>query len=164
MNTYLVGVTATVLICAILTSVLPEGKTAVVIAAIIKLLCLLVIIFPIFQTLQSIKSGEKKELFEYFFIESGIYGDENFINYHSGVQIAFAEMRIQEEIKEKFSFENKVSLAWKYEENKAENGYTIQNVRIVKINVDITKPFQEQEVKSLREYLEKNYASEVQIE
>ena len=49
MNAYVLSVIGTVLISAVLTAIIPEGKTSKVIKGIARLACVLVIVTPIVQ-------------------------------------------------------------------------------------------------------------------
>ena len=72
MNGYLISVVGTVLLCALLTAILPEGKTANLIKAVAKLACLVAIIAPVPAFLQQSSFGIIDKNLQNFFGENSI--------------------------------------------------------------------------------------------
>ncbi len=155
MNGYLLSVIGTVLITTVLVAILPEGKTSKVVQGIAKCVCLLAIVSPIPNLLKSVKSDEKDFNSQIIFSQTVIETDEDFINYYSEMRIRAAQEDLEREIKEKFSVQSEVTLAWEYES---------EEIRITAIRVRLQDERSEEEKTSMWEYLTKNYCSEVLIE
>ena len=168
MNGYLLSVIGTVLLCAILTSITPEGKTASVIKGVAKLACLLIIVSPILSFISAFPSSKDEqasgEIFEEFFGETVIQTDESFIQYYSEMRIRSVEKALVQEIKERFGVETSVTLLWERVETHENGVYGAENVKIISINVTTKTKMQEEDKKRMWDYLTKNYCSEVQIE
>lgn len=165
MNGYLLSVIGTILLSAILTAIVPEGKTSATIKGIAKLACLLVIISPILKYLQTGDTESSDENSEIFFSETVIRTDEDFIKYYSEMRIRFTEEDIETELAEEFSVACDVTLEWSYETD--ENGTEIcetDKIRITKMLVRTENVLKEEEKTPMWDYLTKNYCSEVLIE
>ena len=105
---YLLSVVGTILLGAVLTAIIPEGKTAGIVRSMTKLVCLLVIISPILSYLSSEKAvGKEKN-----FTQSVIQTDESFIQYYSELRVEQAEKAIAEALKQEFSVDCGVRLDW----------------------------------------------------
>lgn len=148
---YLLSVVGTILLGAVLTAIIPEGKTAGIVRSMTKLVCLLVIISPILSYLSSEKAvGKEKN-----FTQSVIQTDESFIQYYSELRVEQAEKAIAEALKQEFSVDCAVRLDWLLKE---------EQIQITKICVR-TQEACDKEVKSrMCEYLIENYCSEVLLE
>ena len=156
MNGYVLGVMGTVLISAILTAILPEGKTAETIRNITRITCLLIIVAPIPQLFHSDFWATKNT--ENFFSENVIQTDETFIKYYSELRIEQTENALEQELYEKFSVVVAVELICSQAvEDSGE-------IPIEKICVKLETTINEEEEKGMWEYLKKNYCSEVLIE
>ena len=81
MSVYVLSVIGTVLLCSILTSILPTGKTNSVIKGIAKLVCVISIVMPVLIFFQSGKWSMNQNIFQKEFAESIIKTDEAFIQY-----------------------------------------------------------------------------------
>ena len=154
MNGYLLSVIGTILLSALLTAILPNGKTSAVIKAMTKLACLLVIISPVFSYIQA-ETGTSNRNSSKNLSQSVIQTDEAFITYYSEMRIQNAQAQLESEIKEKFDFDCKVVFAWEYDK---------ENIRIIKLTVQPQTELSERQNSELYEYLTKNYCSEVVIE
>lgn len=154
MNGYLLSVIGTILLSALLTAILPNGKTSAVIKAITKLACLLVIISPVFSYIQA-ETGTSNRNSSKNLSQSVIQTDETFITYYSEMRIQNAQAQLESEIKEKFDFDCKVVFAWEYDK---------ETIRIIKLTVQPQTELSEQQNSGLYEYLTNNYCSEVVIE
>lgn len=152
MSGYLLSVIGTVLIAALFTAITPEGKTAGLIKAIAKSVCLLAIIAPIPSYLNSEKSDEKNRDFQTIFSQTVIETDEDFIKYYSEMRIRATTQALEAELKEKFLVEASVELQWAYD---------LGEIKITKM---IVKTENGEENTAMWEYLTKNYCSEVMIE
>ena len=154
MNGYLLSVIGTILLSALLTAILPNGKTSAVIKAITKLACLLVIISPVFSYIQA-ETGTSNGNSSKNLSQSVIQTDEAFITYYSEMRIQNAQAQLESEIKEKFGLDCRVVFNWKYDK---------ENIRIIKLTVQPQTGISERQNSELYEYLTKNYCSEVIIE
>ena len=154
MNGYLLSVIGTILLSALLTAILPNGKTSAVIKAITKLACLLVIISPVFSYIQA-ETGTSNENSSKNLSQSVIQTDESFITYYSEMRIQNAQVQLESEIKEKFGLDCRVVFTWEHDK---------ENIRIIKLTVQPQTELSEQQNSELYEYLTKNYCSEVVIE
>ncbi len=154
MTAYLLSIMGTVLLCAVLTAILPEGKTTVVIKGITKLVCILVITAPILHFFQFGIEGEFSDI---FFSESVIQTDGEFIQYYSEMRMEYTEVALRKELNELYNVQADVRLVW---ENEGESG----KIFIQKIYVKINQNVNEEVKANMCDYLSKNYCSEVLIE
>ena len=155
MNGYILSIIGTILLCAFLTAIAPEGRTSAVIRGVAKLACLIVIVAPIPQLLYSKKNDKTGQD---FFSQTVIETDADFIKYYSEMRISSMERALEEEIYEEFCVKSSVSLAWEYPKTQTED------IKITKITVR-TETLSETEVlKRMSEYLTLQYCSEVLIE
>ena len=152
MNGYLLSVIGTVLLAALLTSIVPEGKTSGLIKTIAKSACLLAIVAPIPSYLNSENSDEKNAQSQTIFSQTVIETDEDFIKYYREMRIRATAQALETELKEKFSVETSVEFEWTY---------ALGEVEITKI---IVKTENGEANAAMWEYLTKNYCSEVMIE
>lgn len=156
LNGYLLCVMGTVLICSILTAITPEGRTSSVIKGVARLSCVLAIIAPVLDFLKtgdiavfSDKNGQE------IFSQEGIESESAFIQYYSEMRISQTESALQVELEEKYGVTAEVTFCWSQSEEK---------IRIDKIRVKLSNKASEGIMKEVREYLTKNYCSEVLIE
>ncbi len=161
MNGYLLCIIGTVLISAVLTAIMPEGKTTAVIKGIAKLACLLVIVAPIPRFLQGedffdTLKGENQENSQTFFPQSVIQTDGAFIKYYSETRILQTEKAVEDELLEKYGVKSVVALKWSLENE--------LDIRIEQIRVTTEQEEGEEVKKEMWEYLTNNYCSEVLIE
>ena len=164
MNAYLLSVIGTVLLSAILTAIIPEGKTATVIKGMTRLACLLAIIAPIPSYLKNNgllggNAADKDSLIN--FSQTVIETDEGFIKYYSEMRIRNAESVLEEEIFERYAVAVKVTLHW---ENENTDTLGEETIKITEIYVQTENGITEEVAKTMWEYLTKNYCSEVLIE
>ena len=152
MSAYLLSVIGTVLIASVLTAIAPDGKTAGIVKAVAKSVCLLAIVAPIPHYLNSEKFDEKNAVVDGFFSQAVIQTDESFIKYYSEMRIHATEQALEAELKEKFAVETDVVMEWLYQSGE---------IKITKIVVKIQNG---ENKESMWEYLTKNYCSEVLIE
>jgi len=163
MNGYLIGVVGTVLLCALLSAILPEGKTANLIRAVTKLACLVAIITPIPSFLQQTGFGENDKNLQNFFGENSIQTDAGFIQYYSEWRIADTEKQLQSTLLKDFDFVATVKLDWEYD-NEVVNGlYENTKIKIRRIILRSEDDDAEKRAKVLS-YVKQNYCSEVLLE
>ena len=157
MSAYLLVIVGSVLVSAILTAVIPSGKTANVIKGVTKAVCLLAILSPVPEILA--KSGWLEEN-ENYFSQPVIQTDTSFIKYYSEMRIQNAEELLEKEILDKYSLGTDVTLIWQY----ADANIDTDNIKILQICVQILQPYDGERKMEVKEYLMKNYCSEVMIE
>ena len=149
---YLLTVIGTILLCAVLTAIVPEGQTAGMIKGTAKLACLLAIVSPIPELLRVEKSSEIN------FSQTVIETDAEFIQYYCEMRIRQTKEHIEKTILSEYGLQTDVALAWEYTEKQAEL-YTIKT-----ITVQMQQNTTEEVERAVCEYLTKNYCSEVLIE
>lgn len=166
MSTYLLGIVGTVLLCSLLTAILPNGKTSTLIKGIAKLACLLAIVAPVSTFLQAYNPRDETDASkndETFLEESGIQTDETFIQYYSERRIAFAERALERELNEKFNCEVTVQYAWDWYSEDVLSLYTDRTIIITRITV-CGESLSEEEQNAVIAYISKYYCREVLIE
>lgn len=166
MNGYLLSIVGTVLLCAVLTAILPEGKTSGMIKGIAKLACLLAIVAPIPKWFQGYHSRDETTVEKNdgnFLGESVIQTDKSFIQYYSERRIELAERALEEELNEKFDCETSVECVWGYHQEAVFSVYDDWEIQINQIKIDC-KNWNEETKMSVVEYVSKHYCSEVLIE
>ncbi len=165
MSGYLLSIIGTVLLCAILVAIVPQGKTSSVIKGIAKLSCVLVIVSPV---LRFFKTGEisenSTEKAPTFFLQNGIRADETFIQYHSETRVSQTETALEKEIFEKYGTETEVCLFWQTDKETVGKYYETERIKIDNIRVKCMTKTTEERKKAMWEYLTQNYCSEVLIE
>ena len=164
MNGYVLTVMGTVLLSAILTILVPEGKTAGIIKGVTKLACLIVIVSPIPQFLKNerffdVIRGESVENGDVFFEENGITADKSFIEYYCELRIRETQGALQQEILHKFNLGVTVKIAWEFDDSVDVNG-----IKITKITIKTEEDASQDMKNKIGEYVRKTYCSEVQIE
>ncbi len=164
MNEYVLSVIGTVLLSALLTAIIPEGKTAATIKGVTKAVCVLIIVAPIlsfFQSKDKVLSAEEAK--ENFFQENGLQTDEEFIEYVSTERVAFVEKKIERELFEEFSIEADVQIVWQ-EEMQEVGGYSNRQIYVKNIIVKGLLTQEQELQKSIIDYITKNYYKEVLLE
>ena len=164
MKAYVLSVIGAILISAVLSCVISEGKTAAMIRGITKMACVAIIVAPILTFFHSGKiPGFMYGDFQEIFTQSGIQSDVAFIQYYSEMRIAETQGRLEDELYEKYGLKTEVELEWAWmesNEDKVEKeGIYIQLIRVCGMENPGEKIKNE-----VKEYLSKNYCSEVQIE
>ncbi len=164
MREYVISVIGIVIISAILTTIIPDGKTSGMIKGIAKTACVAVIITPIIHFFQA---GETPSFIyknsQEIFLQSGIETDAAFIEYYSEMRIAETQEKLQKELQEKYGLRVKTILNWEWREQSGNKGST-KEIYITKITVCDMEDETEYMKNEVREYLSKSYCSEVQIE
>ena len=164
MSAYVFSVIGVVLLSAVLSCIIPEGKTSGIIKGVAKMACIAVIVSPILQFFQSGKNPallykNSQEIFS----QSGIETDEAFIQYYSEMRIAQTQTLLQDEVLQKFGVRTGISLEWIRKE-KENLKLSSDEIYITKIMVTGMEKESETLKNTVKEYLTKNYCSEVQIE
>ena len=156
MNGYLLSVIGTIIFSALITAIMPEGKTSGLIKAVARIACVLAIVAPVLNFLRtgstSLFYGKKTQT---IFSQLVIDGQEEFIQYYSETRIEQTQLALEKEILQNYALETKVSLEWLLEEDK---------IKITRIVVNTSGKANGEVVNKMSEYLTKNYCSEVKIE
>ena len=165
LSEYLLSLIGVVLLSAILTAIIPEGKTAGLIKSVMRMVCVLAIISPILTFLGDgalSVSGIKNSTS--ILSETSIQQDSAFIHYYSEMRVTETEKSLQEEIFERFSVDCEVELLWRFESEKVGKKTDIELIKITQICVKMIEKQEEEVVRKMWEYLTENYCSEVLIE
>lgn len=165
LSEYLLCVIGTVIVSAILTAILPEGKTSGLIKTITRLACILAIVSPVlrFFSVGELTFGgmeNSKEIFS----QSVIEGEEAFIEYYSEMRIRETERALEGELSEKYGLDTEVTLLCEKQTEQVDGKYPSNRIKIKEIRVKLKKLSNEEVLKKMWEYLTKNYCSEVLIE
>lgn len=165
MSGYLLCIVGTVLLSAVLTAILPNGKTAGVIKAIAKLACLISIIAPIPKFLQAdnffdILNGKNPENPSTNLSSVVIQTDGEFIKYYSEIRIQNTQDALEKELLEKFDTQTQITFVWEFENEAIDT----DKIHIMQIKIDIQTDIDEKEKEEMWAYVKKNYCSEVLIE
>ncbi len=163
MNEYILGVIGTVLLSALILSVLPEGKTATLIKSITKLLCVLSVTAPVFQFVSG-KNVEK------IFDETSIKEDASYIEYCSKKSVEETQKQLEIFIEEEYSLSASVRLQWEYS-NVTTDGlgvfapiaYGGRAVKIVKICVTVVEALEKDTANGIKSDLEQKFLCEVEV-
>lgn len=165
MNAYLLSIIGTVLLSAVLTAIIPEGKTSSIIRSVTKFVCVMIIVSPILKFFNKDSLGNINVLnSENFFSETVIQSDNEFIKYYSELRIHQAETALEKKLEEKYSIPTSVCLKWREQEETTALFYKEQEIKILKIIVKTEQECGEEVKNAMWEYLTKNYCSEVLIE
>ena len=165
MSEYLLSIIGTVLLSAILTAILPEGKTAGLIKTIARLTCILAIVSPVLNFFDSgnLSFGAEKKS-NIFFSESVIESEEAFIEYYSEMRIRETEEALKAQLSEKYNINVEVLLTYERETETVDGKYDSDKIKITEIRVKLKEESNEEVLEKMWEYLTKNYCSEVLIE
>ena len=156
MKEYLLSIIGTVLFSAILTAILPEGKSAGLIKGIARMACTLAIVAPMLQFFQSgTLSLINLEKYDGIFSQTVIDSESAFIHYYSELRIRETENALEWELEETQGIASKVSIQWTNQD---------EGIYIEKISVKTLEKQDEEALRIMWEYLTKNYCSEVLIE
>lgn len=165
LSKYLLSLIGIVLLSAILTAISPEGKTSGLIKSVMRMVCTLAIISPIVTFFYSgLKSASGVKKSESIFSQSGIDDDAAFIHYYSEMRVTETEKALKEELFNEFRIDADVQLRWKTVEDRVWGDITVDLIEITQICIKMVKQQDEEVVRTVWEYLTKNYCSEVLIE
>ena len=138
MNAYLLSVIGTVLISAVITAIIPEGKTATVIRNVAKLACTVSILAPIlnfFKTGDLDKGGELTQTATENFSKNSIQTDEAFIQYYCEIRVRETERALEQELAESFGVSAKVTLSWEMYAEEVYGLYDEQAIQIKAVKI-----------------------------
>lgn len=129
MSEYLLSIVGIVLIAAIVSAVLPEGKTVKLIKGITKLCCLFVILAPVLNFFLA-KIGKEEEgetNFSFFSSQTVIQTDGSFIDYCSTKRIENAERELEKDLESRFFVSIDATLVWRYDSGEEEGATDEEN-------------------------------------
>ncbi len=167
MNAYLLSVIGTVLISAVITALIPEGKTATVIRSIAKLACTVAILAPIlnfFKTGDLDEGGGLSQTTTGNFSKVSIQTDEEFIQYYCEIRVRETERALEQELAKSYGVSATVTLVW---EMRTETVYGLYDGREIFINAVKVLPQREIPVEIQEKFCKKckkEYGCEVQFE
>ncbi len=164
MNEYLLSIIGVVLLSALITAIVPEGKTAPVIKAVSRLVCVLAILSPVLRFFQEKTALENAEDLPTFFSQSVIDEQDAFIKYYSEMRAQATERALEKELNDKFDVQAKVSLFWEIPIEYLGEYSAFDGIQITKIHIKFEENAMGGDNEGMMEYLRKNYCSEVQIE
>ena len=170
MSAYLLSIIGIVLLTAILSAVLPDGKTVKFIKGIAKLCCLAVILAPVLGFFKEASDG--KINFPFFSSETVIETDGAFIDYCSTKRIENAETELEKKLEEPFSVRVGVTLLWEYcgsiaegEEDGYLSVYEGTEIKITKVLVKDAEGNIDGEVRErMKAHIVEKYGCEVEFE
>ena len=164
MSAYVLSVIGTILLCAILTAVLPDGKASSVVKGVARLACVISIVTPVLHFFQSGEWLIGASIFQEDFSESVIQTDGVFIQYYSEMRVREAQDCLEEALLKEFSVRADVEISWCIENGAYAGFYEDDKIKITHIYVK-NKEKQAGEVeRAMWVYLTENYCSEVLIE
>ena len=169
MSAYLLSIIGIVLLTAILSAVLPDGKTVKFIKGIAKLCCLAVILAPVLGFFKEASDG--KINFPFFSSETVIETDGAFIDYCSTKRVENAEEDLEEKMEELFSVRVEATLLWEYCGAVTEGGkdgylsvYEGTEIKITKVLLkDIEGNIDEEVREKMKEHITDKYGCEVEF-
>ena len=159
---YLVSIIGTILICSILTAILPSGKTSGIIKGIAKLACVISIVAPIPQFMQKETAFDTTTQNNNInFLQSSIKTDKSFIEYYCEMRVKSAEEQLNVEIAEKFDVLANVEIDWCFPIGKQ---YDTDAISITNIKVSVLDDYDATKKTAVLEYIKEHYCEEVSIE
>ncbi|MBQ7913560.1 MAG: hypothetical protein IJ308_07475 [Clostridia bacterium] len=164
MSAYVLSVIGIILISAVLTAILPSGKTNNVVKGVTRLACVLAIVMPVLIFFQSGEWKIEETFFQEDFSQTVIQTDETFIQYYSEMRVRGAEIKLEEELLKEFSVKAEVTFFWETEKSEYASYYVDEKIKITRIHVVNEKKQTEEVEREMWVYLTENYCSEVLIE
>lgn len=156
MNSYLLTVTGTVLFSSIIIAILPSGKTAELIKAIVRTACLAVILSPVADLFGELKKNEG------IFVESSIQAHEDFIEYSCNERIKATEKLLKKDLDGRFGGVDSTEIAWVWETVNV-GGYSVDEIRIRSVLVKMKTTLTEAQKKEIGEYILVSYGCESSV-
>lgn len=164
MSAYILLILGTVIVCGVLTSLLPAGKMQTSIKGIAKLACVLTIVSPIANFFIQGKSGDNDKNFSVFFSSADIETDDRFIEYYSELRIRQTADSMKTELAEQFGIPIVVELDWEIEEREGYLFYDERAIKIYKVHIQTQTECSEEVKRRMSDYVKEKYCSEVLIE
>ena len=155
MSEYLLGMIGIVLFLAIITMILPQGKTAELTKSIARLACTVTVLSPIaFFFLDGQSLGA-------FFEKTVIETDDAFIEYSNEIHIESVENRLEQELNSRFNVTTNVNVAWEAVSIK-DGQYLVEKLRINQILVLVETD--EETSRSIQSFLRQTYQCEAEVQ
>ena len=167
MNVYLLSVIGTVLISAILTALIPEGKTATVIRSVAKLACTVAILAPIlrfFKTGELSEGGELSTASTENFSKISIQADEEFIQYYCEIRVRETECALEKELAENHGVSADVTLLWEIRREEIYRIYDGQEIYVKAVQISPNQAMVAEIQAKIKEKFQKEYGCEVQFD
>ena len=164
MSVYVLSVMGTVLLCALLTAILPTGKTTSIVKGVSRLACVISIVMPVLVFFQSGKWSVNQNIFQNDFAENVIQTDDAFIKYYSEMRVHETQTALEQVIYEEFSVQAEIVISWEIYKDKYADDYEWQKIKITNIHVKNKEKQTEEVERAMWVYLTENYCSEVLIE
>ncbi len=162
MNEYILSVVGVVLVSALLTAILPEGKTNGLIKSVAKVACVFTIVAPIINYFGGDKNSKNEEIFS----ETVINSELNFIDYCSKISVENAKDELEKYLFEETNTKINVELLWRYEESNAQifgTSYGERKVKIYKALLTANENVNEQKKQTLKELVIETGINEVEF-
>lgn len=107
MSSYILSVCGAVIISALVSIIMPEGKTGKFINGIVKIACVLIMVSPIISWVYKLK-GEKSQSVNNIKVDIG----DDFLNYFNNVKAEELEKDIKKIIENQYDIEVFVEIDW----------------------------------------------------
>jgi len=107
MSSYILSVCGAVIISALVSIIMPEGKTGKFINGIVKIACVLIMVSPIISWVYKLK-GEKSQSVNNIKVDI----DDDFLNYFNNVKAEELEKDIKKIIENQYDIEVFVEIDW----------------------------------------------------
>jgi len=162
MNGYILSVIGVVLVSALLTAILPDGKTNGIIKSVTKVACVFTIVAPIIEYFGENKSLKPEEIFT----ETVINGDVNFIDYCSKISVENAKEELEKALKEEIQTEITVELLWNYANEQTQlfgASYEDRKIQITKALLKTQEELSEESKRTIVEIIGKTGIYEVEF-
>ena len=153
MSSYLLSVVGTVLISSVLVAILPSGKTAELIKAIVRTACLVVILSPVAKLFVDSKNNSG------IFVESSIELHQDFIEYSCKRRVEETEAQLKNELDGWFGGILSVELDWEMDSIEV-GAYSTEEIRVQKIVVWTESSYSEEKKQQIGDYLRNSYGCE----
>ncbi len=162
MNDYILSVVGVVLVSALLTAILPEGKTNGLIKSVAKVACVFTIVAPIINYF----GGDKKLKNEEFFLETVINSDLDFIDYCSKISVNNAKDELEDYLFQESGVIINAELLWRYQEGETQvfgTSYDDRKVKIYKALLTANESLNETLKQTVEELVKKTGIDEVEF-
>ena len=167
MNAYLLSVIGTILISAIITALIPEGKTATVIRSVAKLACTVAILAPILHFFKTGELGEGGELSNTAtgnFSKISIEADEEFIQYYCEIRVRETERALENELAKTHGVSADVALLWELRTEEVYGLYDGQEIYIKAVKILPKQTIEGETRTKIMEKFKNEYGCEVQFD
>jgi hypothetical protein len=156
---YLLSIIGIVTFSAVLSVILPDGKTNKLIKGIAKICTLSVLLAPVLSFFRSGSEGDGEIKISTFSSQFVIETDTAFIDYCSMKRIGNAETQLEKELFEVFSVETQITLIWEYAA--AETAGT--EIKITKAVIGAEEEIDGELAAKMKTHIAENYGCEVEF-